>query len=214
MKPRFFIIFNHINSSLYHYAGNNPVRYVDPDGREDEVGQAALFNQQQWTEEEGFDSKFANSACAATACLNAVSVQYTKEKGEALLFDDAKTAMKSARDSGKIDSETATVLDWSGAANAMAGALGMNGTFTANEKDPDYKIFAFADPLGELTEPVHFSLVSDRENNKFFDSWDGVEKGWALDGMCGGEAGLKYRACPLQQGRPIRGLNYKSEENK
>ncbi len=25
-------IFNHINSNLYHYAGNNPVKYVDPDG--------------------------------------------------------------------------------------------------------------------------------------------------------------------------------------
>ena len=25
---------NHINSNLYHYGGNNPVRYVDPDGRD------------------------------------------------------------------------------------------------------------------------------------------------------------------------------------
>ena len=28
-------VFNHINSNLYHYGGNNPVRYVDPDGRFD-----------------------------------------------------------------------------------------------------------------------------------------------------------------------------------
>lgn len=32
-------VFNHINSNLYHYAGNNPVKYTDPDGR---VGELAL----------------------------------------------------------------------------------------------------------------------------------------------------------------------------
>ncbi len=26
-------IFNHINGNLYHYAGNNPVKYTDPDGK-------------------------------------------------------------------------------------------------------------------------------------------------------------------------------------
>lgn len=35
-------VFNHINLNCYHYAGNNPVRYVDPDGRYDSF----ILNQQ------------------------------------------------------------------------------------------------------------------------------------------------------------------------
>ena len=32
-------VFNYVNLHVYHYAGNNPVKYTDPDGRKDNVPQ-------------------------------------------------------------------------------------------------------------------------------------------------------------------------------
>lgn len=40
-------IFNPINSNLYHYVGNNPVRYVDPDGRNEKNAVAGKVDGQR-----------------------------------------------------------------------------------------------------------------------------------------------------------------------
>ncbi|MCF0242845.1 MAG: RHS repeat-associated core domain-containing protein, partial [Treponema sp.] len=37
-------LFNTVNGNLYHYAGNNPVKYLDPDGRFSEDLQNAFDN--------------------------------------------------------------------------------------------------------------------------------------------------------------------------
>lgn len=35
-------IYNQVNFNLYHYAGNNPIKYIDPTGREDENANKVL----------------------------------------------------------------------------------------------------------------------------------------------------------------------------
>ena len=41
---------SHINCSLYHYEGNNPVKYLDPDGRADKVSGGLPYEPEKWNE--------------------------------------------------------------------------------------------------------------------------------------------------------------------
>ena len=56
-------VFNVVNLHLYHYAGNNPVKYIDPDGRElynssinlDEYNDSSFLKQQYtWKQVQGY----------------------------------------------------------------------------------------------------------------------------------------------------------------
>ena len=41
-------VYNYANLHVYHYAGNNPVKYIDPNGRTDEEPDALQVYQQEW----------------------------------------------------------------------------------------------------------------------------------------------------------------------
>ncbi len=54
-------VFNHINGNLYAYAGNNPVKYTDPDGRK--MGMSPALEQLMNQRNEAQRIKTAKSTC-------------------------------------------------------------------------------------------------------------------------------------------------------
>lgn len=77
--------FNHINFNLYHYAGNNPVKYVDPDGRiQIPVVGNYLMQDPLWrnTVITGTSINFMTGSCAimATADLLGISPETVNDK--------------------------------------------------------------------------------------------------------------------------------------
>jgi RHS repeat-associated protein len=67
-------LFNHINSNLYHYAGNNPVKYTDPDGEYSR--ESAVLYSQEWNHDRNPNyamAKFPWSIKNPWDCANFVS---------------------------------------------------------------------------------------------------------------------------------------------
>ena len=77
-----------------------------------------------------YGANFGSNACAATSLLNEISEQYTIETGKALTEQQVDAAMAAAVNSGSVSSTNAWVSDWTGAANAMADAVGLEGNYT------------------------------------------------------------------------------------
>ena len=228
-------IFNHINFNLYHYAGNNPIRYTDPDGRKDDAWVNHIpsscqplarefikgdipnwYAQQNWTNSSYFggteEKQFWEVACCATTILNVVSSVYQKETGSYLSLEQAELALAAAINDKKIDKNTAYVNDIAGAANSMGKYLGLKGQFSSNEVDPQYAIFAIASDNNPQTFKHFVNSYSDLYDHRYFDVWGGKDKSRIIGLMEDPEFGFLPILLRLQEGRPIRGLDYKIPE--
>ncbi len=139
---------------MYAYAGNNPVKYTDPDGRcqkpspqiiviiiipakskavEPTMFKQTMFTAQNgFTSEKGFGNKYSVTACNATAALNIFSMQYTKETGKALSLAEGYEILQNVPDKW-ISKENANVNDLAPALNSMINYL---------EKKLGKKVFA------------------------------------------------------------------------
>jgi hypothetical protein len=166
---------------------NDPVNWIDLWGLEANEPESTYFLQTDWRE--AISGTFADNACAATSLLNELSEQYTVQTGTIMRWDQGLTAMLGAVNLGHIDSSDATVNSWGGAANAMWGSLGQEGTWMENAEG-NHQIYA-RDSDGNGI-PDHF--LNSAGNGEYRDPWNG---------NIGNVEDL-----PLQTDRPVRGLDF------
>ena len=73
-------IYNSVNGKLYHYAGNNPVRYTDPDGRF-EVESPYMKNKRDPTGNEGYTVKQSNWNFVETLWIRSIGNMISESAG-------------------------------------------------------------------------------------------------------------------------------------
>lgn len=152
------------------------------------------FSQHMFTPAEGFEQGFEDTACNATAALNVVSIQYTKETGKALSYAEGIDIMKNSigdTDEGQvfIKKTDATVTDIASAVGGMAKYInkkqGENifvGRFWYSKKSSeDYAATYRIDVMDSVNYPSHF--VNNEGDNKkdptkinILDTYDGKHK--------------------------------------
>ena len=118
-----------------------------------------------------YGDSFGDNACAATSLLNEISEQYTKETGKPLTPEQINSAMDAAVNSGNINSSNAFINNWEGAANDMAAALGLSGSYvlTTDPSLANSTIYA----IDRNNDGVVDHFVNDIGNGQYYDPWTG-----------------------------------------
>ena len=147
--------------------GKNGLQAI-PDTAEENT-EPAYANQRDFSPIYG--DNFGNEACAATSLLNEISEQYTAETGKALTQEQITSAMDAAVASGNIDSTKAYVNSWEGAANDMASAVGLEGSFTYTYNPSEATATIYAVDSNGNGDFNHF--VNGIGNGQYYDPWSG-----------------------------------------
>ena len=202
-------VFNPVNSNLYHYAGNNPITYSDPDGREtyyyiiiivsnkQKTPSPTMFQQTMFTKAKGFSDNYSTTACNATAALNVFSMQYTKETGKALSLEQGIDILKNVPDKW-IDKKNAKIKDLAPALNSMInylegkerktifkGRFGYSPSWLGYKKGADLTDSYLVDAVKGLTFPEHYvnETGESKGNHTVYDTYDGKTKTKKFSGI-------------------------------